>query len=487
MIGSTGRRWKFTRIAGAGLVCLGAGSLIISGCSSTTAVSDSRASAKSGQQVAGNRSKSAGRTTVSGKRTAQQVAASSPPGRVRISDLEGDTRVQMAARVGHTPTPGNAQPVKPAPDPTAVQAAVLARNAPPPVITPSPDRQLVARNTTTPKSVQKRPAPAGSTRSPATNALATRTRNQTGTIRQTAGADQAPAVASTRAATKPADGRPVITPRKSEWQPENGGDTAASIHERKRADRLMQRAYAMYESGYREEALRLASVAAELENSQLAVYKRGEERPSDFVEFLLVASSRNSAATIETAPPAPGADRTASASRRKTAGNLLSAYGTSYPQAARDLNPTAACAPRFTRDDGTAPSAAANPGQVDVPVAKSCRNPDASVVTAEGNGASSGEAATAGDSRTVVTADRGDEPETAPPVPKETEVASAPALPVAEESEPLAEMESPPAAATSSTSQVTIASVVGLLTGIAGMFGLAWWRRQERQHYAGGK
>jgi hypothetical protein len=124
---------------------------------------------------------------------------------------------------------------------------------------------------------------------------------------------------------------------------------------------------------------------------------------------------------------------------------------------------------------------------VDVPVAKSCRNPDVSVVTAEGNGASSGEAATAGDSRTVVTADRGDEPETAPPVPKETEVASAPALPVAEESEPLAEMESPPAAATSSTSQVTIASIVGLLTGIAGMFGLAWWRRQERQHYAGGK
>jgi hypothetical protein len=371
---------------------------------------------------------------------------------------------------------------------------VLARNATPPIITPAPDRQQVARNTVTPKAVQQRTAPAGSTRSPATNAVATRTRNQSGTIRQTAGANQSRTTASTRAPAKVADGRPVITPRKTEWQPENGGDTAASIHERKRADRLMQRAYAMYESGYREEALRLASVAAELENSQLAVYKRGEERPSDFVEFLLTASNRNSAATTETAPPAPAAATGSTAeriiaarNRQNAAGNLLSASGTSCPQGARDLNPTLAGAPSFTRDDGSAPSAVANPGQVDVPVAKSCRNPDVSVVTAEGNGTNAGEAATAGDSRTIVTADRIDEPETASLAPQETQFASAPAVPVTEESEPLAETESPAAATTPSTSQVTIASIVGLLTGIAGMFGLAWWRRQERQHYAGGK
>src|SRR6516225_9841415 len=46
MIGSTGRRWKFTCIAGAGLVCLGTGTAFISGCS-TANVSDTRASAKS--------------------------------------------------------------------------------------------------------------------------------------------------------------------------------------------------------------------------------------------------------------------------------------------------------------------------------------------------------------------------------------------------------------------------------------------------------
>ncbi len=37
------------------------------------------------------------------------------------------------------------------------------------------------------------------------------------------------------------------------------------------------------------------------------------------------------------------------------------------------------------------------------------------------------------------------------------------------------------------TTQLTIASLVGLITGIAGMFGLSWWRHQEQRHYAAGK
>jgi hypothetical protein len=39
-------------------------------------------------------------------------------------------------------------------------------------------------------------------------------------------------------------------------------------------------------------------------------------------------------------------------------------------------------------------------------------------------------------------------------------------------------------ATTSRMTQFTLIGIVGLLTGIAGMFGLAWWQKQERKHYA---
>jgi hypothetical protein len=294
--------------------------------------------------------------------------------------------------------------------------------------------------------------------------------------------------------------RPIITPRKSEWQPENGGEPAtsgieisASNHERKRADRLMQRAYAMYASGYREEALRLASVAAELEFSQLAVYKQGEERPSDFVEFLLAATGRTSdSSSIVNALPAPaagiGSDRCSNKGDTKVAGAVLPAQATGLPLAARDLKPSPAGTPRFTRGDNDSLRAAANAGQIEVPMAKALRNADAGVVAAAGNGSNADESAKADESRAVVTADRVEEPESAPPSPNELASKppeTAPAVTDAAEIEPLVDAETP--AASHSSSQLTIASLAGLLVGIAGMLGLAWWRRQERQHYAGGK
>ena len=44
-----------------------------------------------------------------------------------------------------------------------------------------------------------------------------------------------------------------------------------------------------------------------------------------------------------------------------------------------------------------------------------------------------------------------------------------------------------PAVSPHNRSQLTIASLIGLVAGVAGMVGLGWWRRQERRHYAGGK
>src|SRR5262249_54463406 len=214
---------------------------------------------------------------------------------------------------------------------------------------------------------------------PRANAVASNTRATTGSITQTSG-DRSGTVS---AAVRP----PVINPRKTEWKEEAARETAASNHERRRADRLMQRAYAMYPSGYREEALRLASVAAELEHSQLAVYRRGEERPSDFVEFLLLTSRGNRPnATIEVPPRARLQQPDSASTERQATGDVLRAEAVGLPQAARDLKPASSVAPRFATTEAASSRTAANAGQLEVPVAQLPRKADVSIVTADGNG-----------------------------------------------------------------------------------------------------
>src|SRR5262245_5378436 len=92
MIGSNsrirGRGW----IACTGLACLGAGGLMISGCSSAH-VTDARA-ANQDQQVATTK----GTASASSKKPARQVASKNAAGKARISDLDPATRVQVAAR-----------------------------------------------------------------------------------------------------------------------------------------------------------------------------------------------------------------------------------------------------------------------------------------------------------------------------------------------------------------------------------------------------
>ncbi|MBS0266684.1 MAG: hypothetical protein JSS02_32450 [Planctomycetes bacterium] len=71
--------------------------------------------------------------------------------------------------------------------------------------------------------------------------------------------------------------------------PQTGDESSP---DRRRADRLMERAHQAVRDGFAEEALRLASLAAELEKSRRADYHNGEERPSDFIAWLQSADAR---------------------------------------------------------------------------------------------------------------------------------------------------------------------------------------------------
>ena len=470
-MGSTGRRRKLGWMAGAGMVCLGAGGILSSGCSTTT-VSSADTPAKASQQVAGSKKPAANR------KSATQVASKNAPGKVRISDLDDQQRVQMAAQISRQKATANSSP--------AIAAAGAGQSA---FASSAPEAQQAPV-----AAAQRRPAPPAAPRSRATTTVASRT--GAGTIRQTGGDGQsAPAIAKRPNITAPPT-RPVITPRKTEWQPENGGEPVASSHERHRADRLMDRAYVMYDNGFREEALRLASVAAELETSNQAVYKPGEERPSDFIAALVtggpggatpqsILADRKTAA--QKSSDAALARRTAAARKRsaetKPSAETKVAEAIVKPQTGIDTDATPANAPRFS-DGKDSSTAVANVGKTDVPLPPSPRNADAAVVTAEGNRRSSLEvASTSADTRAVVTADRVEEAPAAAS-PKILASATVPAAPAdATELEPLSESDIP-ATAPAPTSQLTIASLIGLLTGVGGMFGLGWWRRQERQHYA---
>src|SRR5262245_39146658 len=180
MIGSTGRRWKLSIIAGAGLACLGAGTLSISGCSTAT-VSDSRTTGKSNQQVA------KAKKPASGKSATKQVASRGAPGKVRISDLDETQRDYMSSQVAQNKAAqdkalASARAAATAPDPSASAAVAnnVAKRASPAPQRPAPPR-------VTPQTVAQRRPAAGSAAQPRANAVASNSRASTGSITQTSG------------------------------------------------------------------------------------------------------------------------------------------------------------------------------------------------------------------------------------------------------------------------------------------------------------
>jgi len=497
---STERRRKLGWIAGAGLACLGAGSILTSGCSTTT-VAD-HGPAKANQQVAST-DKSASKKFAGRRKSTKQVAKKDVPAKVRISDLDDESRVQMAARVARQKTPGQ---------PTAVADGSIRRPqstqvASAPVINPAASANQAVGTNRTDSSIAARKQgsqAAGASRQRGVQAYAANTRTA-GAITQTAGDGGSPPTINQRSTKSGVATRPVITPRKTEWQPENGGEVIASNHERLRADRLMQRANSMYENGYREEALRLAFVALELEKSQQAVYKRGEQRPSDFINLMQSAnagSGFDETIIASRSYTRPKSARSSSGSGINVANRLRptlpaqennAAEASVLPQAPRDPNPEPVNPPHFVSDDKTSPVAAANSGKVDVPVPQAPRNAEVSVVTADGGTRSLEPTPNSADARGVVTAERVEapgDPASSPKMLLTKAPAHAPLATAADaesaEVDAASDADSPLPAATH-TSQLTIASLIGLLTGVAGMIGLGWWRRQEREHYAAAK
>lgn len=378
---------------------------------------------------------------------------------------------------------------------------------------PAATDSSVAASSQASAAAMRRVAARSAPRSKVANTVVADARTSSG-ITQTAGAARSSGGSSPRTA-KTAN-RPQINPKKTQWQPENGGDTTiASKSERARADLLMKRAHAMLDAGFREEALRLASIAADLEKSQQAIYRRSEERPSQFIAQL------QREGRIGSSPEMPSASNVLAGDSRTESQlgsisakrSLLDASGRNAARpssmelrtavepsgssiTAGDSSGSAAAQPRFATDDRDNLRAAANAGQLEVPLPPLPRNPNVGTLSAELEMAALRGKLPGTASSGVVTADRLEEaPEPQPSPKKLVMAAKAQPAPVAssadvalpdEEIEPITDSDSS-GSSSSASSRLTIASLAGLLAGIAGMLGLGWWRRQEQRHYAAAK
>jgi hypothetical protein len=491
----TNRRFrKHAWIAQTGLVCLGAGGFLISGCSTAT-VTETRGPAKATQQVAAKGQ--AGTRTGTAKKPAPVVAKKLPPGRARISDSDAEARVQMAARASQKKSSAEARSDGSPPSSTTAHVSETPPVAGRPAIastrasaaSPESNRSMTAVAASSQSDSPKRSTAArkGTRSLDAGNGVAG------GNIKQTAAEEQSVPAAARRSTTASNVGNPVITPGQTARR-EQAEDNPASAHERRRADRLMQRAYAMFESGYREESLRLASVALELENSKQAVYQPGEERPSDFIALIRASDAGNRLRAIEThsrrpANAEPVVSQTAAASAKD--GDNFPAVAAMRPRSAGDQHALVSDGPKFPANDVTDSRSTANPGQVEVPVAPSLRSAKVNIVTVDDNDSIVEAAGKSGTARSVVTADRLDDADekALPPKTLAPKSSSPGLVPDAADANDIEnDLESVVEVATPArTSQLTVASLIGLATGIAGMIGLGWWRRQERRHYAAGR
>jgi hypothetical protein len=285
----------------------------------------------------------------------------------------------------------------------------------------------------------------------------------------------------------------------------------------------MERAHERYRGGYPEEALRLASVAFELEKSGQAVYRRGEERPSDYITWLQSVSAVRNGTPPQIRPQATSHQQPTNAlqpatsisatgaetfGRRRTGDVIRADAGSTFPSTVERAVETAAAtrsntgvdltapaAPRFTGIDQPNLQGGANSGQVEVPVPPQPRSADATLAMANGGGPSLDAPTFTEETSPVAASDRhgdrtidvaapADAAHDKPAEKSSTAVVASDDLRVVTDA--FAESETP-GLIQGRTTQLTIASLVGLITGVAGMFGLSWWRRQERQHYAAGK
>jgi hypothetical protein len=497
MNGSSYRRWHRRSIVGAGLAGLSLGGILLSGCTRSL-TADLSAPAKKDQSVA----KFSGSSQ---KKTSQKVASKEPSGKARVSDLDNEPPGRMLAR--KTPPQSDASRT---PDSQSgrAEAQIASTNASsvksqqPPTIRPGsvkPDPKAVAARRR--KSTPSQTSASGSSLEVAGGAF-----SDSSSIKQTGGKQVA---ANGKKGQNKPQSEARIAPQVNP-EPQTEVAAATSNHERRRADKLMDRAHERYSNGYPEEALRLASVAYELEKSRQAVYRPGEERPSDFITWLQSISTiggnnppvirpQQTVAQQATIAPeagpfikASGAQWSDRRTRDKQLADANAISGATKPNSGADL--AAPQAPRFATADQLNSRAGANAGQ-EVPVPPQPRNCDVNVAMATGVGPSLISPADSGESQPVANTDRNEEQAALLPAPQvnsgdNTSLPASTTVALTDDSQgetdPFVESETPALMPVGST-QLTIASLVGLVTGVAGMFGLSWWRHQERRHYAAGK
>jgi hypothetical protein len=505
------------------LVCLAAaGSISVSGCTTPT-TADLNPPAKKSPQVA-----SASRPSTAQK-APPKLAAKDASGKARISDVNDATKSQMVAKKSPPKSDASKQPASQVRRPkTQLASATVDPQA------PSSSRSRVSKADANAVAVKPRkPAAPSSSAAGDSSEVASGTFLEYGAVKQTSGNGQPALAAKKKTAESKRRAPQPPKPAVSEL-PEPESEVAllapqtvstdsvmASSHERRRADRLMAKAHESYNNGYPEEALRLASVAVELEKSRQAHYRRGEERPSDYITWLQsIIVSRNGNPPVIRPQMNPGQQPTnvsdvgasitsagAETSGQRRNGDVIRANGGSSVAPSADMAAEAANvtrsntgvdlaasdSPRFATDERPASRAGANVSQVEVPVPPQPRSADAGL--ANGNAPNLDAPAVPEPSPPDATSDglRKKSSRTwAPQVAardKSAEISAAAEAVVDDsqvESDAFAESEMPGFIPVQ-TSQLTIASLVGLITGVAGMFGLSWWRRQEQRHYAEGK
>jgi hypothetical protein len=269
------------------------------------------------------------------------------------------------------------------------------------------------------------------------------------------------AVPPTAAAAYP----PVITPAAPE---SNAVDisTVATGYERQRADRLMERAQKMLSNDFPEEALRLAAVAEQLEKSKQAAYLPGEERPSDFVARLQRTSPEIDSTSSSNLPGTESGTAKASRIRSRPTAPLTSGLKRGRIELT-DIR--AGWQPATDSDENGIAAIERTTGET-----ATDRAHQTQVALLETSGKRENHPAAAGGAGSGTTTEA-----PAPPDALPAGGADLAADDIADV-EPVTSSDSnAPHAAVNTT------TIGGLLAGLAGLLGIAYWRRQERKHYAG--
>jgi len=495
------RRW----IAEAGLVCVGLSSLCAAGCigASRDSLTASAGSAQaedqqaSADEVPGRASLSDSKPASKPRRPASQQLTAQRA-RQRSTSRDGDPFLadaqnrQAAARNAAAQEAVARQVAARRAAAQAYQAAQIqaaqAQQGPP----------VMDRRTGGPVQVASQTTPAKQR-----NAANANDRATVSQVAATTRINQRPLAQA--AARRPVEARrakaPVITPAIPDS--DHLSATIDTGYERQRADRLMARAHDMLDHNFREEALRLASVACELEKSKQALYRAGEERPSEFINRLqpnslipdTEAGTRVEHASESVKRPPSRKSRPAqpiAINHKRSRAELtdIRAGWQTVPEGSDTTKEGAPSAglpksenatPHFEGDSSAnGVTSAANSGHAEVALLAAPRSPDSGVTTADATGPMLSPVQNEGSN--------GSGPSLAaieaPAVPEV--LASTHGLPGSGLDVPNDILEAEPIADEHDASQSkwSAMSVGGLAAGFIGLVGLVYWRRQEQKHYA---